>query len=118
MLLTFTYFRFDLSPPPAPNEKLPPALALKSKLPEAWNGEGFCGVGTFCWLPPNWKGFAPSGDGAVEPNINPDDGGGVRGCCPKLGIGDATVWTVSSAMLSSILACSLLAGGVEPKVKA
>lgn len=42
----------------------------------------------------------------------------MRGCCPKLGIGDA-VWTVSSAMLSSILACSLLlAGGVEPKVKA
>lgn len=115
LFLTFTYFRFDLSPPPAPKEKLPPALAVKFALPEAWNGDGFCGVGTFGW-PPNWKGFAASWGGADEPNTNPDDGGGVRGCCPKLGIeGGATAWTVSSAMLSSIFAWSLLAGGVEPK---
>lgn len=37
--LTFTNFRPDLSPPPLPKEKLPPGG--NSRLPAAWNGDGF-----------------------------------------------------------------------------
>lgn len=76
--LTFIILRFDLSPPPpVPSEKLPPAL--KSRLLEAWKGDGFCGVAGLGWLP-NWKGLAP--EGADEPNMKAGDGDAeITDCC-------------------------------------
>ncbi|KAH1038139.1 hypothetical protein J1N35_039882 [Gossypium stocksii] len=48
-LRTFTYFLPDLSPPLVPNEKLPPPP--NSRLPEARNGDGFCGAAMLGWVP-------------------------------------------------------------------
>jgi len=95
-----------------PNEKLPPAL--NSRLPEAWNGDGFWGA-MFCWLP-NWKGVAAA-VGADAPNAKFDWSGAGAGCWPNTGVvggfAGGVAWTMSSAILSSMFIWSLLTGA-EP----
>ncbi|KAK5834852.1 hypothetical protein PVK06_010531 [Gossypium arboreum] len=60
----------DLSTPLVPKEKLPPPQ--NSRLPEARNGDGFCGAAMLGWVP---NGTEPAAGGFDAPKTNPETEG-------------------------------------------